>query len=274
MGHCFGPNLGRGKHAEWLSKGYALKQDALSGLKQAVDRLGLCPRGLSSFDIDADNLAASTLRFSDQSTLQVAQIERLIPCFTSGAIIATPRGGVPVETLKSGDRVITRDNGIQTLTWVGKKRLDHVQLQALEALRPIHIAAGALGNNHPETDMLVSPAHRMLIVSDLARLHFGQAEVLVAAKDLCDMPGVSVSEKPYVTYHHFMCETHELVLGDGAWSESFQPADFSIKGLDAAQREELFALFPELETKAGIKAYQAARATISRQEARMFVSGK
>jgi hypothetical protein len=241
---------------------------------QALEGLRLCPRILKSIDIVPDKIDNSTIRFADDTALRFARLDRLIPCFTPGTIIASPRGGVAVEALKTGDRVITRDNGIQTLSWVGRKRLDHIQLKALPALRPIKIMAGALGQNTPDRDMLVSPGHRMLIVSELARARFGQAEILITAKDLVGVPGVEVSDSPYVTYVHFMCDHHELVLCDGAWSESFQPADFSIKGLDADQRAELFELFPDLETKQGIKAYAAARATISKKQAKLFFKAK
>lgn len=222
--------------------------------------------GITRIQRDPSDSRLGTVQLYDGSELRLGEVERLIPCFTPGTGIATPRGEVPVEQLAVGHRVITRDNGIRTINWVGKKRLDHMQLKALPALRPILIRAGALGPDLPDRDMMVSPSHRMLLVSDMARRHFGQAEVLVAAKDLCGIDGIDVAEVAYVTYIHFLCETHELVLADGAWSESFQPGDYSTKGLDQDQREELFALFPEFATKEGIKSYRAARPTLKRDE--------
>ncbi len=220
---------------------------------------------------DPDNAFAV---LADKSTLPMSQIERLIPCFTPGTYIATPRGAVLVEDLKVGDRVVTRDNGLQSIKWVGKKRLDHVQLKTLVALRPILIEAGSLGENIPDRDMLVSPGHRMLIVSKIAQLYFGQSEVLVAAKDMCDIDGVGVAVVPYITYVHFLCDNHELVLADGAWSESFQPGDYSLKGMDEDQREELFELFPDIATKEGVKGYRAARASLTKREASLIFKKK
>lgn len=226
--------------------------------------------GIRSIQSDAADPDIGEVTLLDGSKMQLSQVERLIPCFTPGTAIATPRGGSAVENLKVGDRVITRDNGIQRIEWIGKKRLDHVELKALKGLRPIRISAGALGPNVPDRDMLVSPAHRMLVVSEVAQLHFGQSEVLVAAKDMCDIDGVGIADVAYVTYIHFLCSTHEIVLSDGAWSESFQPGDYSMKGLDDDQREELFALFPALSTKEGVKAYRAARATLQKTEAALI----
>ncbi len=49
-----------------------------------------------------------------------------------------------------------------------------------------------------------------------------------------------------VTYIHLLFDAHELIEADGAWTESFQPADRTLDGMDAAQRAEIEALFPEL----------------------------
>ena len=73
------------------------------------------------------------------------------------------------------------------------------------------------------------------------------------------------------TYIHFMCDQHEVVLSNGAWTESFQPGDYTLKGLGNAQRNELFELFPELRTDQGVAAYQAARKTLKKHEARLLV---
>lgn len=219
-----------------------------------------------------DRLAGS-FTFSDGVTLPLSEIERVIPCFTPGTRIATPKGEVAVERLQTGDRVLTRDNGIQTIRWVGQKKLDHLQLKMLKELRPVRIKAGALGAGKPERDMMVSPMHRMLVVSDVARMHFGQSEVLVPAKDLLAIEGVEIAEVPYVTYVHFMCDQHEIVLSDGAWSESFQPGDLSLKGLDEDQRSEVFGLFPDLSGKGVTKKYPAARKSLKPTEAAVLFSG-
>ena len=225
---------------------------------------------IKSVDLVPGKPGKSRVTFLDGVTRPLADAARVVPCFTPGTMIATPHGEMAVETLKIGDRVLTRDNGIQRIEWAGKKRLDHVQLRALQPLRPVQINAGTLGPNIPDRDMRVSPAHRMLIVSKVAQVHFGQSEVLIAAKDMCEIDGIEVADAAYVTYVHFLCQNHELVLADGAWSESFQPGDYSLKGMDVAQRDELFELFPELSTKEGVKAYRAARPSISKKEARVL----
>jgi len=70
---------------------------------------------------------------------------------------------------------------------------------------------------------------------------------------------------------HFMFTQHEVVLSDGAWTESFQPGDLSLKGIGNAQRNEILELFPELDTREGIEAYSAARRSLKKHEARLLM---
>src|SRR5690606_23699943 len=109
-------------------------------------------------------------------------------------------------------------------------------------LQPILIKQGALGHGLPERDMMVSPNHRLLIASDRTQLYFDEHEVLVAAKHLVGSEGIHAVEAIGVTYLHFLFDRHEVVLSNGAWTESFQPGDRTLKGMGNAQRHEIFQL--------------------------------
>lgn len=200
-------------------------------------------------------------------------IERIIPCFTPGTAIATPQGERAVETLQVGDRVITRDNGLQAIRWVGRRDLSAKEVACAPHLRPVLIRAGALGNGLPECDMLVSPQHRVLLMHERAALYFEEREVLAAARHLTDMDGIAQVPAGAVSYVHFMCDRHEVVLSNGAWTESFQPGEQIMDAMGARQRDEIHALFPELRERAGLAAYQAARRTLKRHEARLLIAG-
>ncbi|PKP85342.1 MAG: hypothetical protein CVT80_03130 [Alphaproteobacteria bacterium HGW-Alphaproteobacteria-2] len=200
-------------------------------------------------------------------------IEKIIPCFTPGTRIGTPSGEKPVEDLRPGDRVITRDHGVQTVRWVGARTLSRTELALAPDLRAVRIRAGALGHGLPERDMLVSPNHRMLVMSERTRLFFDEAEVLVAAKHLADGDGIAQVETAGVTYIHVMFDHHEVILADGAWSESFQPGDWSLRGLEREQRAELLDLFPELAETASRAGYRAARRSLKKHEARLLMGG-
>jgi len=192
------------------------------------------------------------------------------PCFTPGTMILTATGGRPIETLKPGDKGVTRDNGLQEIRWVGTKVLDGRKLLESPHLRPILIRKGALGRGLPERDMMVSPNHRMLIANDKTTLLFEDREVLVAAKHLVNGTSIQQVDSIGLSYIHMMFDTHEIVLGDGAWTESFQPGDYSLKGIGDAQRNEIFELFPELRETHGRKKYVSARRSLKRNEARLL----
>ncbi len=190
------------------------------------------------------------------------------PCFTPGTAIATPNGDRAVEDLGVGDTVFTRDNGAQAIRWVGSNRLAGRELAISPHLRPVLIQRGALGDDLPRCDMLVSPNHRMLVASDRTALYFQEREVLAAAKHLINHRGVQALVTTGTSYLHFMFDHHELVMANGAWTESFQPGDRSLKGLGNAQRNEILELFPALATTQGIDDYLSARRILSRREAR------
>ncbi|SNS67414.1 Ig-like domain-containing protein [Antarctobacter heliothermus] len=216
-----------------------------------------------------------TIEFLDGSgavtgTMDFFEIEEIVPCFTPGTLIATPQGERLVEDLEVGDRVITRDNGIQEIKWVGRKDLTGFDLARKPHFKPILIQQGALGNNLPEHDMLVSPNHRVLVANDKTALYFEEREVLVAAKHLTGLDGVDEVEANGVAYIHVMFEGHEVILSNGAWTESFQPGDYSLKGIGNAQRQEILELFPELEHAEGLKAYASARRSLKKHEAALL----
>jgi hypothetical protein len=193
-------------------------------------------------------------------------------CFTPGSLIATPRGEVAAEALREGDTVFTRDNGAQSIVWTGRKELTGADLQRQSDLLPVLIAKGALGNGLPERDLMVSPQHRVLLTSDRAAVYFEEREVLTAAKHLVGQPGIIRARAEPVSYIHFMCDNHEVVLSNGAWTESFQPGASSLGALEARQRAEIFTLFPELETEDGLTGYNAARKTLKKHEAQLLLA--
>lgn len=238
-----------------------------------LDLTGSGLHRLTNVTTDSDgNGIDGTVEFLDTDgnvtgSLNFTNIEEVIPCFTPGTLIATPKGEVPVESLRAGDRIITRDNGIQEIRWTGQKAMSRADLAANPHLKPVLIRQGSLGNGLPERDMMVSPNHRMLVANDRTALYFDEHEVLVSAKHLITSAGVQTVDSLGTTYIHFMFDRHEVVLSNGAWTESFQPGDFTLKGMGNAQRGEIFDLFPELQTEAGLQDYTAARRTLKRHEA-------
>jgi len=168
-------------------------------------------------------------------------------CFCAGTWIETLTGLKLVETLQIGDRVRTRDHGFQRLRWIGRRALSADEVAARPQLRPIRIAARALGVDVPLADLFVSPQHRLLVRSPIVQRMFDTHEVLVAAKHLIGLPGIAVSEAVTpVDYFHIAFDAHEIVFANGAEAESLHPGKEAVGALDRAAREELLTLFPDL----------------------------
>lgn len=193
--------------------------------------------------------------------------------FTPRMLIATPQGERPIEDLSVGDEVITRENGIQKINWVGARGLTGAELKRGPHLNPVQVAKGALGDGLPERDMMLSPNTRVLVSNDKTALYFEEPEVLVAAKHLTALRGISMAAPRWVRYVQVMFAHHEMILLNGSWTESFQPNDDSLEGIGNAQRLEIQELFPELEVSAGRASQRAARNSLKRYEAQLLRKG-
>ncbi len=226
--------------------------------------------GAKTRNVNHADFVPGEARGTTTGTVGFANIKGFIPCFTPGTVIATSMGERLVENLKIGDRIITRDNGLQKIRWVGKRDLTGKELTNAAHLKPVLIRAGALGHALPERDMLVSPQHRILVNNEKTALYFGEREVLAAAKHLTSLEGIDRVEVSDVTYVHFMFDHHEVVLSNGAWTESFQPGSQVLDGMRPDQQSEIFDLFPELRGAEGLRAYRAARRSLKKHEARLL----
>lgn len=174
-----------------------------------------------------------------------------VPCFTTGTYITTLRGEKPVEALEPGDRVVTRDNGLQTVRRVVRRDFDYGQLAVVPHLQPVLVTTGAMGRDLPERDMLVSPGLRLLVSGDRLPIGpmsaVGAGEALVAARVLSDMRTIRPCQVLGVSYIHVMLDRHEVLLANGVWAEAYQAADQSLGAVGNAQRTELGEIFPAFD---------------------------
>ncbi|MEX0302599.1 MAG: Hint domain-containing protein [Leisingera sp.] len=195
----------------------------------------------------------------------LVEINQTVPCFLRGTMIRVPGGEVPVEDLRPGMQVLTYDNGPQELQWIGSRRT-----ACTPQSTPIRFAKGTCGNHR---DLCVSPQHRMLISGAQAELLFGEAEVLVKAKDLVNdrtiRPALELEE---AEYFHLLFGRHQIVWADGALSESYQPGPETAAGFDSGTLAEIQELFPELCTETGRGYGNAARRALRSYEARVLAA--
>jgi len=133
--------------------------------------------------------------------------------FTRGTHITMASGEQrPIEDLRPGDRVLTRDDGPQDIRWIGQ-----TTLRAHGEHAPIVITVGTLHNTN---DLVVSPDHRLFIYQRADVLGAGRAEVLVRARYLVN--GTTVYRQPggFVDYFQILFDRHQIIYAEGIAAET------------------------------------------------------
>lgn len=135
----------------------------------------------------------------------------LVICFAAGTKIATPEGERAVETLQRGDLVQTLGGRAMPVTWLGRQTVS-TRFANPQRVLPIRIRAGALGDNVPCRDLLVSPDHALLV-----------DDVLIQAAALVN--GTSIERETNVpetfVYYHVEVDDHSLIFAENTPAETF-----------------------------------------------------
>ncbi|WP_194300100.1 Hint domain-containing protein [Acetobacter musti] len=133
------------------------------------------------------------------------------PCYCRGTLIATETGETPVEDLKTGDHVRTASGALRPIRWIGYRSYDGRFARGNPDLIPVVFTKGSLGNALPRRDLTVSPLHAMFIDGYLIPAH-------------CLLNGTTIRRGETgetLEYFHVELETHDVLLAEGAPSESF-----------------------------------------------------
>ena len=117
-----------------------------------------------------------------------------------------------IENLVTGDQVLTRTHGPQTIRWIGQQTV-----RAVGAFAPIKIARGALNNSGPLT---VAPNHRLFVYQRQDHLGAGRAEVMIRASQLVNGDTVIKSEGGFIDYFQLLFDQHEIIYAEGIAAES------------------------------------------------------
>ncbi len=203
---------------------------------------------------------AGTARVAAEAGLCQGQsaADRAINCFTPGTLITTRAGKCPVEKLRAGDKLLTRDHGFQPLLWRGMRRAD--PLRTGPGGGPVLIRAGALGPGQPERDIIVSPGHRLLTTDPDFLRDSGEPEALIEAQTLVGRPGIVRVAPERIVYVHLLMDRHEVILAENSWTESFRLTRSVLHTMAAAGREQLARILPQLRGRAVGAGHEAVQA--------------
>lgn len=96
----------------------------------------------------------------------------------AGSRVLTRDGESPVEWIMPGDKVVTRDAGLQPVLAVESRVVTSGLL--------VRVAAGALGVGRPGAELLLAPDQAVLLRDWRARALYGLREALVPVARLAD----------------------------------------------------------------------------------------
>lgn len=226
--------------------GDGYQQGAVDGL---VSTVSLQPGVSYTFDSERTSYTQNNL-YTDY-----------VACFTTGTLIETDAGPVPIEELRSGDRILTADHDFQKVKWIMNQTVP-----AIGALAPVVLPKGSIGNTR---DLVLSPQHRILIENATTELLFEQYGVFISAKQLAAAGRGYSRPGGMVTYYHMVFDRHEIVFSEGTPTESFLPGNIS--HLPEETQAEFTNLFPEFLNASTFNA-DTARYCLKGYEARVLLA--
>ncbi|SEL16852.1 Ca2+-binding protein, RTX toxin-related [Roseivivax marinus] len=226
-----------------------------------LDLAGLADRGTLTRTETGGGEYSGSVTMYDGTVVTFSNIDDII-CFVPGTLILTETGPRPIETLRPGDRIVTRDAGPLPLRWVGASRVG-----GFGDFAPVTVPAGVLPGQRRA--LTVSPRHRLLVADWRAGMYFAAPEVFVTASHLDDAAGIFRAPTAEVTYIHLLLDAHHVIYAEGAATESFHPGPVGLAALSDSARASLFEAVPTLRT--GAESYgPLARMAVKRREAALI----
>lgn len=151
----------------------------------------------------------------DQATARQKLAQAACVSFTRGTHITTATGAqVAIEDLVAGDRILTRDDGVQEVRWVGQNTARAVGLYA-----PVRIAAGTFNN---ERELVVSPDHHLFFYERTDARWASRAERRVRARHLINGTSVQAQHGGFVDYFQLLFDRHQIIYAEGIAAESLR----------------------------------------------------
>ena len=149
-----------------------------------------------------------TLIHTDTGNPQKRLTELAAVRFARGTHITQADGkSVPVETLRIGDRIRTRDNGAQAIRSISR------QTQRIAgAHAPVLVTKGTIGNNG---DLLVGPDHRVLVRETSDRPASARSGAMVRARQLINGDSVVQEDAGQIDYFQLNFDRNETIYAEG-----------------------------------------------------------
>ncbi|MEO6842281.1 MAG: tail fiber protein [Bradyrhizobium sp.] len=208
--------------------------DTLADYQRVLRTLTFDTANADPTDHGADPTRIITFTANDGSSSQnlgvASETIDLTPCYCPGTLIRTACGQKPVEQLKVGDNVMTASGEARPVKWIGRRSYAGRFVMGRKDILPVCIKAGALDENVPKRDLWISPHHAMYLDG-----------VLIEARDLINGVSVVQAERAdRVEYFHIELDSHDVIIAEGAPSESYIDDDNRFLFHNARQYQSLY----------------------------------
>ncbi len=168
------------------------------------------------------------------------------------AFVRTPCGARRVEFLRRGDLIVTRDNGLQPVRMVWTRTVTGAEIAADPSLAPVCLKPRSIGPMMPQRDLILAPAHRVLVPGWRLADMPDDCPCLIAARDIADASDKGYVDKAQtdITFYNIVFEDHQVFTANGLPVESYLPSEATVDALDEGvgrDIEELFASTSDAE---------------------------
>jgi hypothetical protein len=139
---------------------------------------------------------------------------------------------------------------VRPIKWIGRRGYSGRFVLGRKDILPVCIKAGALADNVPRRDLWISPYHAMYFRDDSLAANAARHDgVLIEAKDLINGASIVQAERiETIEYFHIELDTHDVIIAEGAMSESF--LDDDSRGM-FHNAHEFHALYPGAAASVG-----------------------
>lgn len=194
----------------------------------------------------------------------ITQSKRCVSTAFAGGIggdaqIRTPCGPRRAEMVRAGDLIVTRDNGLQPVRMVWRKRLTRADMEAGAGRAPIRLKPRSIGPMMPNRDLLVAADHRIVVPGYRVADADDRQSCLIPAGEFADASDEAYEDRSTAgaELYTFVFDRHQVFTASGLPVESFLPNSSTISALTGRLRRELVSLFPVLRSDP--EAYPAAK---------------
>tara|TARA_R100000789_G_scaffold96738_1_gene98622 strand:- start:25467 stop:26384 length:918 start_codon:yes stop_codon:yes gene_type:complete len=159
-----------------------------------------------------DGLDPATVTLPASIDLNDLDTSDFVTCFAKGTGIATDLGTRAVEDLQIGDTVTTADGRQVRVKWIGRQTI--LPRFRGDRARMVCIRQGALAEGVPNADLTVTADHGMVLDGYVVN-----ASALVNGNGIDWVPLTDLPER--FTVYHVETEAHDVILANGAASETY-----------------------------------------------------